>query len=146
MKQVTQNFGSGKTSAGEVPCPKPKAREVLIATRASLISSGTERMLVEFGRSSLLDKARQQPDKVRMVMDKIRTDGILATVAAVRSKLDQPFSLGYCNAGVAIDVGAGVQAFAVGDRIASVGKHAEAVAVPENMCARIPGRVSDAEA
>jgi predicted dehydrogenase len=146
MKQVTQNFRSGKTSAGDVPCPRPKAGEVLVATRASLISSGTEKMLVEFGRSSLLEKARQQPDKVRMVIDKVKTDGVLATVAAVRSKLDQPFSLGYCSAGLVIDVGIGVQDFSVGDRVASVGKHAEAVAVPRSLCAKIPARVSDAEA
>jgi predicted dehydrogenase/threonine dehydrogenase-like Zn-dependent dehydrogenase len=103
-------------------------------------------MLVGFGQASLLEKARQQPDKVRMVIDKVRTDGLLPAIAAVRNRLDQPMPLGYCSAGTVIEVGAGVPGFARGDRVASNGKHAEAVVVPVNLCARIPGGVSDAEA
>lgn len=100
-------------------------------------------MLVEFGKANLIDKARQQPDKVRQVLEKLRTDGVLATVDAVRSKLDQPIALGYCNVGRVLEVGSGVQGFSVGDRVASNGKHAEIVVVPKNLCARIPGEVSD---
>ena len=95
-------------------------------------------MLLEFGKSNYLDKARQQPDKVRMVMDKVKTDGLLTTIDAVRSKLDQPLPLGYCNAGVVLEVGSGVKGFKRGDRVISNGKHAEVVCVPMNLCAKIP--------
>src|SRR5207248_6799682 len=99
--------------------------------------------LVEFGKASLLEKARQQPDKVRTVLDKIGTDGLLPTIEAVRNKLDQPLALGYCNAGVVIEVGEGVTGFKVGDRVASNGRHAETVCVPSNLCAKIPDAVPD---
>jgi len=100
-------------------------------------------MLVEFGKANLLDKARQQPDKVRMVLDKVKTDGILPTFEAVRNKLDQPLPMGYCNVGTVLEVGQGVTGFSVGDRVASNGKHAEVVCVPKNLCARVPDCVSD---
>ncbi len=100
-------------------------------------------MLVEFGKANLIDKARQQPDKVRQVLDKVRTDGLAPTLTAVRNKLDQPLALGYCNAGTVLGVGAGVTGFAPGDRVASNGKHAEVVSVPTNLCARIPDSVDD---
>jgi predicted dehydrogenase/threonine dehydrogenase-like Zn-dependent dehydrogenase len=146
MKQVIQNLRTGVTGAADVPCPKPKAGELLIATHASLISAGTEKMLVEFGRASLLEKVRQRSDKLPLVIDKIRTDGLLPAIAAVKSRLDQPMPLGYCNAGTVIEVGAGVAGFVPGDRVASNGKHAEAVTVPVNLCARIPAGVGDDEA
>jgi len=116
---------------------------VLIRSRASLISSGTERMLLEFGRAGWIGKARQQPDKVRQVLEKIRTDGAWATWEAVQAKLDQPVALGYSNAGVVLEVGAGVTEFRPGDRVVSNGPHAEIVAVPKNLCARIPDGVAD---
>lgn len=100
-------------------------------------------MLVDFGKANLLNKTRQQPDKVRMVLDKIRTDGLVPTLTAVKNKLDQPLALGYCNAGVVIDVGPGVRGVAVGDRMASNGKHAEVVSVPAILCAKVPDGVSD---
>lgn len=100
-------------------------------------------MLVDFGKANMLDKARQQPDKVRMVLEKIRTDGLMPTLTAVQNKLDQPLALGYCNAGVVIDVGPGVQGFTIGDRVASNGKHAEMVSVPAILSARIPDGVTD---
>lgn len=103
-------------------------------------------MLVEFGQASLLDKARQQPDKVRMVLDRVRTDGLMPTLESVHNKLDQPLPLGYCNVGVVADVGAVVSGFAVGDRVASNGKHAEVVSVPVNLCAHVPDSVSDEQA
>lgn len=143
MKQILQNLKTGVTELAQVPEPRPGAGQLLIHTTRSLVSAGTERMLVEFGRASLLEKARQQPDKVRQVLDKIRTDGLLATVEAVRSKLDQPIGLGYCNVGVVAEVGRGVEGFAAGDRVVSNGKHAEAVCVPKNLCVRIPDEVSD---
>ncbi len=100
-------------------------------------------MLVEFGKANIVDKARQQPDKVRMVVDKIKTDGLLPTIEAVRSKLDQPLPMGYCNVGVILEVGAGVTGLSKGDRVVSNGKHAEVVCVPKNLCAKIPDTVDD---
>jgi threonine dehydrogenase-like Zn-dependent dehydrogenase len=105
--------------------------------------SGTERMLVEFGKANWIEKARLQPEKVRMVFDKARTDGLLPTLEAVRNKLDQPLPMGYCNVGEVIALGAGVAGFQVGDPVASNGRHAEVVAVPQNLCAKVPEAVED---
>lgn len=146
MKQVLQSLRNGSTEIADVPCPTAKRGSLLIRTSRTLVSVGTERMLVEFGKAGWIEKARQQPDKVRMVLDKIKTDGLLPTLEAVMSKLDQPLPLGYCNVGVVVEVGSGVSGFEVGDRVASNGKHAEAVAVPVNLCARVPPQVSDDEA
>ncbi len=143
VKQVLQDLRSGETRTEEVPAPKAGRGQLLIQTSRSLISAGTERMLVEFGKASLLKKARGNPDAVRQVLDKIRTDGLLSTLEAVRHKLDQPVTLGYCNVGRVIEVGEGVTGFQVGDRVASNGKHAEVVAVPTNLCARIPDAVAE---
>jgi predicted dehydrogenase len=143
MKQILQNLGNGITTLEDVPAPAVRSGQLLIRSSASLVSAGTERMLVDFGRANLLDKARQQPDKVRMVLEKIRTDGLVATVKTVQAKLDQPIPLGYSSAGVVIAVGAGVENFRVGDRVASNGNHAEIVCVPTNLCARIPDGVDD---
>ena len=87
MKQILQNLGSGQTELVEVPCPNGRKGHLLIASRKTLVSAGTERMLVEFGKANIIAKARQQPDKVKMVLDKIRTDGLIPTVDAVRSKI-----------------------------------------------------------
>jgi len=146
MRQILQNLKTGVTELADVPCPRVGPGHLLIRTSRSLVSAGTERMLVDFGKANLLDKARQQPDKVRMVLDKLRTDGVMPTLNAVRNKLDQPLALGYCNAGVVVELGAGVTGFAVGDRVACNGKHAEMVSVPVNLCARIPHDVTDEQA
>lgn len=143
MKQVLQNLRSGETVVTDVPCPMVGPGRVLIATFRSVVSAGTERMLVQFARGSLIEKARQQPDKVAMVLSKIATDGLAATYEAVTSKLDQPLALGYCNAGRVLAVGCGVTGFAVGDRVASNGPHAEVVCVPVNLVAKVPDGVSD---
>jgi len=136
-------MASGETSLVEAPAPGAQKGSLLIQSSCSLISAGTERMLVDFGRASYLDKARQQPEKVRMVLEKVRTDGLMTTVEAVQSKLDQPLPLGYCNVGVVVEVGTGVEGFKPGDRVASNGPHADMVRVPVNLCARIPDTVSD---
>ena len=146
MKQILQSLKTGDTKLADVPVPGVKRGQLLIQTSKTLISAGTERMLVEFGKASWIDKARQQPDKVRMVLDKIRTDGLLPTVEAVLNKLDQPLPLGYCNAGRVVEVGAGVEGFAPGDRVVSNGKHADVVAVPMNLCAKVPDKVTGEEA
>ncbi|MGK7874587.1 MAG: bi-domain-containing oxidoreductase [Xenococcaceae cyanobacterium] len=143
MKQILQSLSSGVTELVEIPCPTVKPGHLLIRTKTSLVSAGTERMLVEFGKANLFDKARQQPEKVRMVLDKISTDGIIPTLEAVQSKLDQPLPMGYANAGVVLEVGARVEGCAVGDRVVSNGHHAEVVCVPKNLCAKIPAGVSD---
>lgn len=146
MKQILQSLKTGTTEVAEVPCPAVKRGQLLIRSSHTLVSAGTERMLVEFGKASYIDKARQQPDKVRMVLDKIRTDGLMPTVEAVFNKLDQPLPLGYCNVGTVLEAGAGVAGFAPGDRVVSNGKHAEVVSVPLNLCARVPDAVADEEA
>jgi predicted dehydrogenase/threonine dehydrogenase-like Zn-dependent dehydrogenase len=143
MKQILQNLATGDTIVADIPAPCAGAGQILVHTSASLISAGTERMLVDFGKAGWIAKARQQPDKVRQVIEKMKTDGIAATLGAVRSKLDQPLTLGYCNVGRVAAIGAGVSGFTAGDRVASNGKHAEVVAVPRNLCARIPDGVSD---
>jgi predicted dehydrogenase len=146
MKQILQSLGTGDTEVAQVPVPSVGAGRLLVDTAATLVSAGTERMLVEFGRGNWLFKARQQPDKVRMVLQKVRTDGLAATMEAVRSKLDQPISLGYCNVGRVAAVGAGVRGFSVGDRVVSNGPHAEMVSVPVNLSVKIPDGVTDEQA
>jgi predicted dehydrogenase/threonine dehydrogenase-like Zn-dependent dehydrogenase len=146
MRQVLQSLRDGSTEVADVPSPGSRRGHLLIRTERTLVSAGTERMMVEFGKAGWIQKAMQQPDKVRMVWDKMRTDGIQPTIEAVFGKLDQPLPLGYCNVGTVIDVGAGVQGFKVGDRVASNGKHADVVSVPVNLCARVPDGVSDEEA
>lgn len=146
MKQILQNLKTGETIVEDVPCPNVSSGALLIQTSCTLVSAGTERMLVDFGKANLIDKARQQPDKVKMVLDKVKADGLAPTLQAVRSKLDQPLPMGYCNVGRILEVGKEVDGFALGDRVISNGKHAEVVSVPKNLCAKIPDNVSDEEA
>jgi predicted dehydrogenase/threonine dehydrogenase-like Zn-dependent dehydrogenase len=143
MKQLFQSLVTGASDLPEIPSPSVGRCQLLIRSTCSLVSAGTERMLVEFGKSSWFDKARQQPDKVQEVLAKARTDGPFTTLDAVRSKLDQPLPLGYCNVGTVVAVGSGVVGFQVGDRVASNGPHAELVAVPKQLCALIPSAVSE---
>lgn len=141
MKQILQNISNGETTLLDVPCPQTKVGSLLISTSKTLVSAGTERMLIDFGKANFIDKARQQPDKVKMVLDKVKTDGLMPTIDAVRSKLDQPLPLGYCNVGTVLDSG-GTE-FDVGTRVVSNGNHAEVVRVPKNLCAKVPDNVSD---
>jgi predicted dehydrogenase/threonine dehydrogenase-like Zn-dependent dehydrogenase len=144
LKQILQDLSSGNTSLVDVPCPKNIKSNILVATRNTVISAGTERMLVDFGKSSYIDKARKQPDKVKMVLNKIATDGFIPTIDSVRSKLDQPLPMGYCNAGVVLE--SDVQGLKIGDRVVSNGHHAEVVRIPKNLCAKIPSNVDDESA
>lgn len=146
MKQILQNLKSGELMIEDVPVPQVRAGHLLIETRCSLISAGTERMIVDFGRAGLIEKALQKPDKVRQVIDKVRTDGLAATLDAVNARLDQPIALGYSNVGRVVAVGDGVSGYAVGDRVVSNGKHAEAVLSPVHLCAKIPDSVRDEDA
>lgn len=142
MLQIIQDLQSGDTILAEVPAPTLHPGQVLIRTHRSLVSLGTERMLVEFGKANWIEKARQQPEKVRQVLDKVKTDGLKPTMDAVFRKLGEPLPLGYCNAGEVIGVGSGVTEFKVGDRVVSNGHHAEIVSVPKNLVARIPDGVN----
>ncbi|MGF1455953.1 MAG: bi-domain-containing oxidoreductase [Alphaproteobacteria bacterium] len=146
MRQVLQSLKTGDVEVMEVPAPMVRPGHVLIRSRKSLISAGTERMMLDFGRANLIDKARQQPEKVRQTLDKVRTDGVGPTLEAVRAKLDQPFTPGYCNMGEVIAVGPGVDDFAIGDRVVSNGPHAEVVCVPRNLCAKVPEGIADEDA
>ncbi len=143
MKQIVQYFSTGETQIVDAPDPAVGPNDVLIRTSTSLISAGTERMLVDFGKASLLQKARKQPERVADVLNKVKTDGLMTTVDAVRSKLGQPIPLGYSNVGVVIDVGSRVTQFAVGDRVVSNGPHADVVRVSQTLCAPIPSNVSN---
>lgn len=146
MKQVIQSLKTGTTEVAEIPVPKVSSGSLLIKTSKTLISSGTERMLVEFGKAGLIKKARQEPEKLKMVLDKVFTDGLKPTIEAVFNKIDQPLPLGYCNVGIVHQVGLDVKNFNKGERVISNGKHAEVVNVPINLCAKVPKSVSDEEA
>lgn len=146
MNQIIQNLNDGKTTLAEVPLPLCNSRSVLIQTTHTLVSLGTEKMLVDFGKGSFLQKAKYQPDKVKEVIAKVKTDGLAPTIAAVKNKLEQPITLGYCNVGTVIEVGRDVTEFKVGNRVASNGPHAEYVIVPKNLVAKIPDGVSDEQA
>lgn len=137
MKQLIQSLKTGEYDLLETPYPQTKANYLTIKTTCSLISTGTERMLRDFGKAGVIGKIKQQPDKVKQALDKIKTDGFVATIEAVKSKLDQPISLGYCNVGVTQDSG---------DRVVSNGAHAEIVSVPKNLCVKIPDNVDDESA
>ena len=143
MKQILQNLKDGTTEIADIPVPQVPRGGLLIRTSRTLVSAGTERMLVDFGKGNFLQKARQQPDKVKQVLEKIKTDGLITTINTVLNKLDTPLPLGYCNVGRAIEVGSSVTGLSVGDRVLSNGKHAEFVAVPQNLCAKIPDSVDD---
>ncbi|WP_420151636.1 bi-domain-containing oxidoreductase [Spirosoma sp.] len=146
MKQLLQNLKTGQTYLEDVPTPRVRRGQVLIQTRRSLVSLGTERMLVEFGKANLIAKARQQPDRVKQVLEKIQSDGLMPTLEAVFRKLDQPLPLGYCNVGTVLAVGEDVTDLHIGDRVVSNGHHAEIVCVPRNLVAPVPATVSDDEA
>jgi predicted dehydrogenase/threonine dehydrogenase-like Zn-dependent dehydrogenase len=146
MKQLLHDLSNGQIKLQEVPCPQVTPGHLLVRTGVSLVSAGTERMLLEFGKANLLGKARQQPERVKEAWEKVRTDGLIPTLEAVRAKLDEPISLGYCNAGEVLEIGEGVEHFAPGDRVVSNGSHAEAVLVSSNLCAKIPSAVTDHDA
>ena len=145
MKQLLQNMRDGKTAVADVPDPLPQPGTALVRTAASLVSAGTERMVVEFAEKNLVGKAQSRPDLVRQVMEKARREGILPTIQAAFNRLDQPMSLGYSSAGTIIALGEGMQGFTIGDRVACAGAghavHAELAVVPRNLIYKIPDNV-----
>lgn len=146
MKQLIQNLKNGELSLADIPTPKVGHNEILIRNTMSLISTGTEKMLLEFGKSNVITKARSQPEKVNEVINKIKKDGLIATYDAVNAKLSAPMPLGYSSIGIVVSVGDSVQNFKAGDRVTSNGSHAEFVCVPKNLVAKIPHSVADEDA
>src|SRR5438094_482413 len=145
MRQILQHLDSGATLVREIPVPICGPGEVLIANEASLVSPGTEKVVVELAKKSLLGKIRERPDQVRRVLQKMRQEGILETVRQVRAKLAEPMTLGYSSAGTVLEVGREVRRFRPGDRVASNGPHAGVVVVPQNLVARLQDAVPFAE-
>jgi len=146
VKQVIQSLSSGVIEIIELPVPEIGDNEILVQSSCSLISSGTERMLINFGESNLFQKARKNPERVKEVLNKAIVDGPLLAYDAVSKKLEEPIPLGYCNVGKVIKKGKGVSNFEIGDRVVSNGPHAEYVKINKNLCAKIPNEVSDEEA
>ena len=146
MKQVLQNIRSGDTELTSVPTPRATGACISSVTKNSLISPGTERMLVEFGSASLIGKARSQPDRVLQVLEKIKADGLTPTLEAVFRRLDEPMPLGYSNVGHILEVGDQVSDFSIGDRVVSNGPHAEVIVTSANLAAPIPDTVDDESA
>ena len=145
MKQLLQNMKTGQTGIEEVPIPMPTAGQALVRVSASLVSAGTERMLVEFAEKSLLGKARSRPDLVKRVLEKMRREGMLVTIADAFNRLDQPMPLGYSSAGTITALGDEMAGFQVGQRVACAGGgfavHAEYNVVPQNLLTRLPDSV-----
>jgi predicted dehydrogenase/threonine dehydrogenase-like Zn-dependent dehydrogenase len=140
-KQVVQELNNGRLRIAEIPEPVVRPGAVLVLNARSVVSAGTEKMTMELAQKSLLGKARERPDQVRRVLEKLRQEGFFQTLAQVREKLDEPMTLGYSSAGTVLAVGAGVEGFKPGDRVASNGPHAGVVCVPKHLCARVPAGV-----
>ena len=151
MKQITQKPNKGNLNLDEVATPILGRRELLIRTKASLISSGTDRLVRDFAKKNIVAKAQSRPDLVKKVLSKIKSDGLQATIQSVVSRLDEPMPFGYSAAGTVIEVGSEIQgAFRVGDRVAVAGagvaNHAELNVVPRNLASVIPEDVDFTEA
>jgi predicted dehydrogenase/threonine dehydrogenase-like Zn-dependent dehydrogenase len=146
MKQLLQYLRDGKTVVADVPAPRATPGTALVQTAASLVSAGTERMVVDFATKSLVGKARSRPDLVRQVLDKARREGLLTTIEAAFNRLDQPMALGYSSAGTIVEIGEGLEGFHVGDRVACAGGghavHAEYVVVPRNLLTPLPAHIN----
>jgi predicted dehydrogenase/threonine dehydrogenase-like Zn-dependent dehydrogenase len=145
MKQLLQNLKTGEGVVADVPAPVAQRGRVIVRAAASLVSVGTERAFVELGRKSLVGKAKERPDLVRKVVEKVRSEGLFDALQTVREKLDESHALGYSASGIIVEIGEGVTEFHVGDRVACAGTgyaaHAEVLSVPKNLCARLPDAV-----
>lgn len=142
MRQLITHLGSGEIELVEVPRPRPGPGELLIANELSVVSAGTERMLVEFGQASVLGKARQHPERVRQAAHKVRAEGVAATLSAVAARLQTPLPLGYSAVGRVLAIGEGVRGFAIGERVATNSSHAEVALVRAALAAHVPPEVS----
>lgn len=145
MRQIIQNMRDGKTAVVDLPIPAVRRKSALVQTQNSLVSAGTERMLVEFAEKNLIGKASSRPDLVKQVLNKARREGLIPTIEAAFNKLDQPMVLGYSSAGIIVEAGEGLQGFKPGDRVACAGGgfavHAEYEVVPQNLLVRLPDQV-----
>src|SRR5258706_13766499 len=145
MKQLLQNIKTGKSTIEEIPVPTPREGQALVRVAASLVSAGTERMVVEFAEKSLVGKARSRPDLVKQVIDKARREGLVNTAQSAFNRLNQPMALGYSSAGTIIALGKNMQGFKVGQRVACAGGgfavHAEYNVVPRNLLTSLPKNV-----
>ncbi len=150
MKQVIQNYKTGKLELVDVPMPLCGAGEVLVENKNSLISVGTEKLMIDLAKKSLLGKAKARPDLVKQVLNKVKTEGLMEAYRQSIARLEEPIPLGYSSAGVVREVGKNVSEFVAGDRVACIGSgyasHAEIVSVPKNLCVKIPNEVSFKEA
>src|ERR1700752_1001951 len=145
MKQLLQNIKNGKSIVEDVPIPTPREGQALVKTEASLVSAGTERMVVEFAEKSLLGKARSRPDLVKQVVEKARREGLVNTAQSAFNRLDQPMALGYSSAGTIVALGKNMGGFRVGQRVACSGGgyavHAEYTVVPRNLLTALPKKI-----
>ena len=146
MKSIYQNLKNGKTDILVSPIPSKKNGNLLIKSVYSLVSLGTEKMLVDFSKANMYQKAKLQPEKLKLALSKLKTDGVVPTVNSILNKLNQPLPLGYSNCGVVYDIGEGVKGFNKGDYVISNGPHAEYFNAPVNLCAKIPEKVDNKEA
>jgi threonine dehydrogenase-like Zn-dependent dehydrogenase len=150
MRQLIQSYRTGEMKIEDVPPPAVRSGGVVVRTVRSLVSAGTEKMIVDLARKSLLQKARSRPDLVRKVIDTARKQGVMNAFQKVQSKLDTPIPLGYSSAGVVVEVGEAVHEYRVGDRVACAGagyaNHADYAYVPRNLLARVPDGVALEEA
>lgn len=146
MKQLLQNLRTGEATVAEVPVPVVQPGRVLVRTAASLISAGTERALAELGQKGLLGKARERPELIGKVWEKVKTEGFVQAIEGVRDKLDQSHAVGYSAAGIVIETANDVTEFRAGDRVACAGtdyaSHAEVISIPQNLCVRLPDELS----
>lgn len=144
MKFLIQNINNGKIEISEGPKPKLSKNEVLIKTKKSLISSGTERYLLEFGKSNIIKKIVNNRDKVELVLNKFKNDGLRDTFEAINNKLNTPIQIGYCNLGIVEESLS--EEFKPGDKVLSNGYHAEYVTVNQNLCVKVPNDINENDA
>ena len=146
MKQLIQDLNSSYPQLIDIPIPSVGPNEILIKTSLSLISSGTEKMIIDFAKSNILDKVKSQPEKVSQLIKKASNEGVFSAYESVQARLNKPITLGYSNVGIVKEVGSNVVNFNVGDRVISNGDHAEYVSVPSSLCSLVPPSVKDEDA
>lgn len=141
MLQLTQKLSNGELLINKLPSPITSINMLLIKNFYSIISTGTEGSTAQTARKSLLGKAKERPQQVRQVLDVIAQQGPLQAYRAVTKKLEAYSPLGYSSAGEVIGIGASVQGFSIGDKVACAGagyaNHAELIAVPVNLCVKL---------
>ena len=137
MKILTQNLKTGKTNILEVPSPAISSDKIRVLNKYSLISTGTESSIVNFGKASWINKAKQQPDRVKDVINKVQSSGIFDTYRAIKNKLDYPMVMGYSAVGVVTHTNKNYNLIK-GTRVFTNSFHQEEALVDYNMCVKIP--------